>query len=226
MATRMWNPQWKGLSMLNTPGVLFKELFLLPHSHFIVVTGLQRLKMVKRPSSEFELAPFQMYVSDHNHSQAGKSVSNVVLWSTVSRLLMAGVWFAPTQTFLSSGALSVPASSACSCLVVAAPCRAPAVKMRPPATSAALTWLSVFFSLDCLSAHWSNPTQGERNTLSNETGVTKRNQPHILFILIDDQVCWWWWWWGGGAVTSCTKILIWHQKQNTADPLVSSSSLF
>lgn len=94
MATRMWNPQWKGLSMLNTPGVLFKELFLLPHSHFIVVTGLQRLKMVKRPSSEFELAPFQMYVSDHNHSQAGKSVSNVVLWSTVSRLLMAGVWFA------------------------------------------------------------------------------------------------------------------------------------
>ncbi|XP_041658370.1 arylsulfatase I-like [Cheilinus undulatus] len=57
----------------------------------------------------------------------------------------------------------------------------------------ALTVLSVFFSLDCLSAQRFNPNQiqtqdqNERNTLEDAETEQKRNQPHILFILIDDQ---------------------------------------
>ncbi|XP_070774969.1 arylsulfatase I-like isoform X4 [Enoplosus armatus] len=55
--------------------------------------------------------------------------------------------------------------------------------------AAALTVLSVVFSLDCLSAHRSKPNQiqKDRNTQSDETEPQKKNQPHILFILIDDQ---------------------------------------
>ncbi|KAI3374648.1 hypothetical protein L3Q82_021220, partial [Scortum barcoo] len=63
---------------------------------------------------------------------------------------------------------------------------AAAVKMQ--AAAAALTVLSVFFSLDCLRAQPSKPelTQHhDRNT--DETEPTKKNQPHIIFILIDDQ---------------------------------------
>ncbi|XP_070701215.1 arylsulfatase I-like [Pempheris klunzingeri] len=59
------------------------------------------------------------------------------------------------------------------------------------AAAAALTVLSVFFSLDCLSAYLSKPNQEQqrkdRNTQNDETGRKKKNQPHILFILTDDQ---------------------------------------
>ncbi|XP_042353486.1 arylsulfatase I-like [Plectropomus leopardus] len=50
----------------------------------------------------------------------------------------------------------------------------------------ALIVLSVFFSLDCLSAHRSKPIQSDRNIENDET-KPKKNQPHIIFILIDDQ---------------------------------------
>ncbi|KAM9350107.1 arylsulfatase I-like [Symphorus nematophorus] len=59
------------------------------------------------------------------------------------------------------------------------------------AAAVALTLLSVFFSLDCLSAQRSKPNQrqqrDDRNTRNHETGEKKKNQPHILFILTDDQ---------------------------------------
>ncbi|XP_034557963.1 arylsulfatase I-like [Notolabrus celidotus] len=60
------------------------------------------------------------------------------------------------------------------------------------AAAAALTLLGVFFSLDCLSAHRSKPNQIQiqdqdgGNTQSNAKKEAK-NQPHILFILTDDQ---------------------------------------
>lgn len=59
------------------------------------------------------------------------------------------------------------------------PCRTPAVKMRP----LTLTVLGVLFGLDCLSAHRDGNAQKEG------AAVPKKSQPHILFILIDDQVC-------------------------------------
>ncbi|XP_044076396.1 arylsulfatase I-like [Siniperca chuatsi] len=57
------------------------------------------------------------------------------------------------------------------------------------AAAVALTALSVFFSLDCLSAHRSKPNQiqNDKNIQNNETEAKKKNQPHILFILTDDQ---------------------------------------
>ncbi len=84
------------------------------------------------------------------------------------------------------------------CVVGFVPCRAPAGTMQ--AAAAALAVLSVFFSLDGLSAlrfkRNQNQHQNERNTPKQETGAKKKNQPHILFILTDDQVCvnisWWW----------------------------------
>ncbi|XP_037643525.1 arylsulfatase I-like isoform X1 [Sebastes umbrosus] len=53
--------------------------------------------------------------------------------------------------------------------------------MQAAAAAMALTVLSVFFSLDCLSAHRSTQNQ------SDEAEPKKKNQPHIIFILIDDQ---------------------------------------
>lgn len=61
------------------------------------------------------------------------------------------------------------------------------------AAAAALTLLSVFFSLDCSSAQRlkqnqiQNQEQNDRNAQSDAKKGAK-NQPHILFILTDDQV--------------------------------------
>nr|XP_033505873.1 arylsulfatase I-like [Epinephelus lanceolatus] len=54
------------------------------------------------------------------------------------------------------------------------------------AAAAALTVLSVFFSLDCLCAQRTKPIQNEKNAQNDET-EPKKNQPHIIFILTDDQ---------------------------------------
>ncbi|XP_041804621.1 arylsulfatase I-like [Chelmon rostratus] len=53
------------------------------------------------------------------------------------------------------------------------------------AAAAALTVLSVVFSLDGLSAHRSKPSQPRQQ--NDEAAARKKNQPHILFILTDDQ---------------------------------------
>ncbi|XP_042283646.1 arylsulfatase I-like [Thunnus albacares] len=59
------------------------------------------------------------------------------------------------------------------------------------AAAVALTVLSAVFSLDCLSAHWSKPNQiqhqSDGNTQNDETAPKQKNQPHIIFILTDDQ---------------------------------------
>ncbi|XP_054870617.1 arylsulfatase I-like [Amphiprion ocellaris] len=59
------------------------------------------------------------------------------------------------------------------------------------AAAAALTVLSVFLSLDGLLAHRSEPNQiqqqNDRNAQNEEVEQNKKNQPHIIFILIDDQ---------------------------------------
>lgn len=59
------------------------------------------------------------------------------------------------------------------------------------AAAAALTVLSVLLSLDGLSAHRSEPNQVEqqsgRDVVNDEAAQQKKNQPHIIFILIDDQ---------------------------------------
>lgn len=70
-------------------------------------------------------------------------------------------------------------------LCVFVPFRAPVVKMQPAAL--ALAVLSVFSSLDCLCAHRSKPNHTQHQ--NDETGPKQRNQPHIIFILTDDQVC-------------------------------------
>ncbi|XP_050925759.1 arylsulfatase I [Lates calcarifer] len=55
--------------------------------------------------------------------------------------------------------------------------------MQPAAL--ALAVLSVFSSLDCLCAHRSKPNHTQHQ--NDETGPKQRNQPHIIFILTDDQ---------------------------------------
>ncbi|XP_026230608.1 arylsulfatase I-like [Anabas testudineus] len=61
------------------------------------------------------------------------------------------------------------------------------------AAAAALTLLSVFCSLDCLCAHRSKPDQNQTqhqnvsNAQNGETELKQKKQPHIVFILIDDQ---------------------------------------
>ncbi|KAK5860392.1 hypothetical protein PBY51_021873 [Eleginops maclovinus] len=57
------------------------------------------------------------------------------------------------------------------------------------AAAAALAVLSVFCGLDQLSAQRAKPNQNQtdRNTQTDETEVKKKKQPHIIFILIDDQ---------------------------------------
>ncbi|XP_062284700.1 arylsulfatase I-like [Scomber scombrus] len=59
------------------------------------------------------------------------------------------------------------------------------------AAAVALTVLSAVFSLDCLSAQGSKPNQihhqRDGNARNEETPPKQKNQPHIIFILIDDQ---------------------------------------
>nr|XP_046264225.1 arylsulfatase I-like isoform X2 [Scatophagus argus] len=55
------------------------------------------------------------------------------------------------------------------------------------AAAAALAVLSVFLSLDPLCAQRSEAIQHDGNTQREEAGVKKKSQPHIVFILIDDQ---------------------------------------
>ncbi|XP_028283037.1 arylsulfatase I-like [Parambassis ranga] len=60
------------------------------------------------------------------------------------------------------------------------------------AAAAALTALSVLLGLDGLLAHRSKPNQNQQQEHRNvqneeEAAQTNRNQPHIIFILIDDQ---------------------------------------
>ncbi|XP_022617527.1 arylsulfatase I-like [Seriola dumerili] len=63
--------------------------------------------------------------------------------------------------------------------------------MQAAAAALALTVLSVLFSLDGLCAHRSKPNQwqhhNDRNTQNDETEPKQKNQPHIIFILTDDQ---------------------------------------
>ncbi|XP_039999253.1 arylsulfatase I-like [Xiphias gladius] len=57
--------------------------------------------------------------------------------------------------------------------------------------AAAALALTVLFSLDCLCAHRSEPNQTQHrndgNARNNETEAKQRSQPHIIFILTDDQ---------------------------------------
>ncbi|XP_053186433.1 arylsulfatase I-like isoform X2 [Scomber japonicus] len=59
------------------------------------------------------------------------------------------------------------------------------------AAAVALTVLSAVFSLDCLSAHRSKPNQihhqSDGNARHEETPPKQKKQPHIIFILTDDQ---------------------------------------
>ncbi|KAG7236597.1 hypothetical protein INR49_000720 [Caranx melampygus] len=66
--------------------------------------------------------------------------------------------------------------------------QAPVVKMQ---AALVLTALGVVFSLDGLSAHRSQPNQrpqhSDGNPQSHETEPKQKKQPHIIFILTDDQ---------------------------------------
>ena len=60
------------------------------------------------------------------------------------------------------------------------------------AAAAALTVLSVFLGLDFLSAHRPEPDLTEKQNgsdIRSDEAAQKKNPPHIIFILIDDQVC-------------------------------------
>ncbi|XP_030607276.1 arylsulfatase I-like [Archocentrus centrarchus] len=59
------------------------------------------------------------------------------------------------------------------------------MQVAPAAAAVALAVLSVFLSLDCLSAHRPQHNQVQQQT--DKTAQKKRNQPHIIFILTDDQ---------------------------------------
>lgn len=61
------------------------------------------------------------------------------------------------------------------------------MQAAPAAAAAALTALSVLLTLDCLSAH--RPPNNQIQQQTDETAQKKKNQPHIVFILTDDQVC-------------------------------------
>lgn len=84
----------------------------------------------------------------------------------------------------------------CRAATFRSPCRPlqgpPAVRMRrpPPAAAvvAALAVLSALLRLDASSTQQPKAKHSGRNSQSGGTGAPKRNQPHIVFILIDDQV--------------------------------------
>lgn len=60
---------------------------------------------------------------------------------------------------------------------------------HPPAAAAAvLAVLSVLLRLDVLFAQQPKAKQSGWNSQSDRPGGPKKNQPHIVFILIDDQV--------------------------------------
>lgn len=59
------------------------------------------------------------------------------------------------------------------------------MQAAPAAAAAALTALSVLLTLDCLSAH--RPPNNQIQQQTDETAQKKKNQPHIVFILTDDQ---------------------------------------
>lgn len=61
------------------------------------------------------------------------------------------------------------------------------MQAAPAAAAAALTALSVLLTLECLSAH--RPPNNQIQQQTDETAQKKKNQPHIVFILTDDQVC-------------------------------------
>lgn len=53
---------------------------------------------------------------------------------------------------------------------------------------AAVTVLTVFLGLDFLSAQSESDLVNNSNIQTGESGKNIKNQPHIIFILIDDQV--------------------------------------
>lgn len=61
---------------------------------------------------------------------------------------------------------------------------------HPPAAAAAavLAVLSVLLRLDMVFSQHPVVKQSGRNNHNDRPGATKKNQPHIVFILIDDQV--------------------------------------
>lgn len=58
--------------------------------------------------------------------------------------------------------------------------------MQPP-PAAVVLW-SLLCSLDVLSAQQPKPNLSDTNAPNNEPGAKSSSQPHIIFILIDDQV--------------------------------------
>lgn len=132
--------------------------------------------MVTKTSSELELPLAQMDVFHIAvNSQAGKSDTNVgfTTLQLVRRRQHACVGLCRLERCFAGGRFPSVL------LVLSAPCRTPAVKMRP----LTLTVLGVLFGLDCLSAHRDGSAQ------KDGAAVPKKSPPHILFILIDDQVC-------------------------------------
>lgn len=59
--------------------------------------------------------------------------------------------------------------------------------MRPPPATAVVLW-SLLLNLDLVSAQQPKHNLSEPNAPHHGPGA-KRKQPHIIFILIDDQVC-------------------------------------
>ncbi|MEQ2191079.1 hypothetical protein XENOCAPTIV_020305, partial [Xenoophorus captivus] len=64
--------------------------------------------------------------------------------------------------------------------------KSPAVTMQ-----AAVTVLIVLLSLDFLSVQSKSDLRNSSNVQTGETGQKTKNQPHIIFILIDDQGTYW-----------------------------------
>lgn len=73
---------------------------------------------------------------------------------------------------------------------------------HPPAAAAAaaLAVLSVLLRPDMLFAQQSKVKQSGRSGQSDRPGAPKKNQPHIVFILIDDQV-------GPAGVATASEII-------------------
>lgn len=147
---------------------------------FLSLGGCKRLKKQKhfeRLSSRWTCFSTHMQPSWRGHLQCGFMIYSC-------SLLMARLWeFVLTRDIFPCSPLVSNFSALLTLVVVL--CRVPGSNMQPPPAAAALLW-SLLFSLDLLSAVQPQPNQ--RDVPNDEPGAQKK-QPHIVFILIDDQVC-------------------------------------
>lgn len=157
--------------------VLAELVGLLPPG----VSELGRLQKVKkqkhfeRLSSRWTCFSTHMQPSWRGHLRCGFMIYSCSLLMVRLREFVLTRDIFPCSPLVSNVSALLP--------LVVVLCRVPGSSMQPPPAAALLLW-SLLLSLDFLSA--AQPRPHRRDLPNDEPGAKK--QPHIVFILIDDQV--------------------------------------